>query len=297
MDIKQFGAQIKSKYPAYKDYSDEEIGKRMLEKYPVYKDRVKVQDKNILQKVGEFVAPATTRNLTELPARLEAKRRTLPNAKGNLIQAIKNAGVLTGDFAKGIFSPEQLTEVALTAAVPGGAKLAGKAATTVAHPKRTVGQAIEKKAEQAGVVPNELLEKIFGTFSRPNEKIIEGVGTARDRGKLLQKLKAEIVTQGRGAGGVVPGTTYKKILEYRKGAGQAGKFGSNATGEDILLNRRLQQAYSDILKEGAGTGNLDRIFSLLSGIEGRKKTIGAAAGGVIIYSLLQNLVNKVAARN
>ena len=40
MTIQQFGAQVKTKYPAYSQYSDEDIGNRMLQKYPVYKDRV-----------------------------------------------------------------------------------------------------------------------------------------------------------------------------------------------------------------------------------------------------------------
>lgn len=40
MTIQQFGATVKQKYPEYKTYSDEEIGKRMLEKYPQYQSQV-----------------------------------------------------------------------------------------------------------------------------------------------------------------------------------------------------------------------------------------------------------------
>lgn len=40
MTIQQFGTQVKTKYPAYGQYSDEEIGNRMLQKYPVYNNRI-----------------------------------------------------------------------------------------------------------------------------------------------------------------------------------------------------------------------------------------------------------------
>jgi hypothetical protein len=41
MTTEQFGKQIKTKYPQYKDISDAELGKKMLTKYPQYNDMVK----------------------------------------------------------------------------------------------------------------------------------------------------------------------------------------------------------------------------------------------------------------
>lgn len=41
MTLQQFGAQVKSKYPAYASKSDEEVGQAMLKKYPQYQSRIK----------------------------------------------------------------------------------------------------------------------------------------------------------------------------------------------------------------------------------------------------------------
>lgn len=38
--LKEFGALIKSKSPAYSSYSDEEIANKMLEKYPIYQSKI-----------------------------------------------------------------------------------------------------------------------------------------------------------------------------------------------------------------------------------------------------------------
>ena len=41
LTTQQFGAQIKTKYPQYAKFSDEEIGQKMVQKYPVYQNRIK----------------------------------------------------------------------------------------------------------------------------------------------------------------------------------------------------------------------------------------------------------------
>lgn len=308
MDLQQFGATIKQKYPQYKDRSDEEIGRRMLEKYPQYKDRVKTQKEsilttgsNVLRKLGLGIVPDAAAAVTNIP-----NLRNLTNPKAYKEGMEKNpfqdqevvSQLAKGDtskFRENQASNAQAFTTALSIPTSGGLVKGG--ARVIANPKGAVGRAIERKAASAGTVPNELLEKTFGSFSKPNTKLIEDIGTARDKGKLLQKLKAEIVTQGRGAGGVVGGPTFKDILNLRKGAGTAGKFGSNASGEDILLNRKLQQAYSTILKEGAGTEKLDKLFSKLSTLQ----TIGKKAlpygfwgslGGAAYFSILNKINSK-----
>ena len=42
MNIEEFGAKIKQKYPQYSDMSDIDLGQRMIKKYPQYKDMVNI---------------------------------------------------------------------------------------------------------------------------------------------------------------------------------------------------------------------------------------------------------------
>jgi hypothetical protein len=112
MTIQQFGAQVKTKYPAYSQYSDEDIGNRMLQKYPVYKDRVtgaptatgafgpkapalsanKQADLESAQKYGAW-APASTEN---------------PSIIGEPAKVVANLAPSAFNFVKGaidLFNP------------------------------------------------------------------------------------------------------------------------------------------------------------------------------------------------
>lgn len=311
MDLQQFGSTIKQKYPQYGKYSDEEIGKRMLEKYPQYKDRVSDKPKegilstgsNILRKLGLGIIPAAASGVANIPNLLNAGNpeeykkglKKNPFMDQEVINQLEKGD--TTKFRERAYEDNPTTAMNNILGLVSGGGVGKAGARAVAHPIETVGRQIEKKVVDAGRVPDGLLEKYFGTYSRPNEEIISRIGTARDKGKLSQKLRAEILTQGRGAGGVVENPTYSKIHDLRIGAGRAGKFGSNASGDDILLNRELQKVYSAILKEGAGTEKLDKLFSTLKGIESKKKLIGAAGSGVLIYALLNKLVDKIAPQN
>jgi hypothetical protein len=42
LSIAQFAAEVKSKYPQYKDIDDSVLANKMIEKYPVYADKVEL---------------------------------------------------------------------------------------------------------------------------------------------------------------------------------------------------------------------------------------------------------------
>lgn len=44
MSIQEFGALIKTKYPEYQSYADDDIAKKVLEKYPEYRPRVRMEE-------------------------------------------------------------------------------------------------------------------------------------------------------------------------------------------------------------------------------------------------------------
>lgn len=174
------------------------------------------------------------------------------------------------------------------------ARVATKAAKVAVNPKRAVGRAIESRVADAGRIKPEALSKRFGTLRNPNEELVEGIGTARDKSKLLELLRQEIEGQLRYQD-LNKTPLYHDIFKLRQGAGQAARYGKGqaATAEQ-LLNRNIQRAYGEILKEGAGTGRLDKVYNLLSNIEGAgKKALPYGVGGVVAYSLIQKLMNNL----
>ncbi|GAB1444337.1 hypothetical protein MASR2M39_31890 [Ignavibacteriales bacterium] len=58
MTIKDFGRQIKTKYPQYETFTDEEIGNKMLQKYPQYQKQISQPNKGILEKTSDVVGNA-----------------------------------------------------------------------------------------------------------------------------------------------------------------------------------------------------------------------------------------------
>lgn len=161
MDLKQFGASIKAKYPEYQSYADEEIGQRMLEKYPQYKAQVKTPEPTILDRVkqvGETIAPQTTKTITEGPARLDKYAKSLPNAKGNFVQGVQNAANQTAELARTTLHPGQVMEIAEAALMQelgpaimgklfGGMKFGGK---ILKYPtKKLAAKGTEKAASEA----------------------------------------------------------------------------------------------------------------------------------------------------
>lgn len=154
----------------------------------------------------------------------------------------------------------------------GAAKTAKSTVGTVLSPKKTAGKLIEKRAASAGEVPPEMFEKYFGTVRRPNENLYRGLSPASGESILEQLLRKEIANQGISPGGVVPNPTYSDILNYRKGSYSAGKAakGTSATPEQRLY-QNMGKAYSQMLKEGAGTGGPDKIFNMLSKVDSKTK--------------------------
>jgi len=74
MDLQQFGATVKQKYPQYNNYSDEEIGQKMLDKYPQYKSKVTMPSSgplttisNVLRGVGLGAIPDAAAAVTNIP--------------------------------------------------------------------------------------------------------------------------------------------------------------------------------------------------------------------------------------
>lgn len=309
MDLQQFGSTIKTKYPQYKDYSDEEIGQKMLQKYPQYQSQItQPQRTNPLQQVGEFLAPETTKTLTTLPQKLAQKQASLPNAKGNLEQSISNAATMTGELAKGtVGNPGIWMEGALNMGGgvlgKGAAIAAGKGAKLLAllakYPTlRRAGKALEAKAVQAGEVPAELIAKHLDI-----NKLVKGTSTASNMDKQVFTKKAleEITSVQPGLAGKSTDAalkeapnTYAKMLEYRVNAGNKGYPGRGvAKSPENIYYKNLQRAYSNILKEGAGTKDLDKINSLLQGINKHKKLIGGVAGTAIVYKTIYDLLNRL----
>lgn len=166
------------------------------------------------------------------------------------------------------------------------------------NPKALIGQLIEKKVASVKTpVPNELFEKYFGTAVKPKPELYQGLSGTSGQQSLIQKLKNEIVTQGR-AGENIPNPSYLDVLNNRIGSylqakpafQQFGPFrlSKGATPEN-LLSGRIGGAYSNILKEGAGTGGLDTAYGMLSKLYTAAK-IGAPS--YFILDQLKNLLNK-----
>ncbi len=226
----------------------------------------------LAQKMAAFFAPETTKTFTEgIPAMLNNQSK-LPNAKGNLPQAIKNAASQTGFAAKTILRPSQVLETGLQALIPGGGRAAPSVAKAVINPKKAIGQSLEKKAAAGGNVPKEVLEKILGTPQNPNAALWERAGFKASEAK---KLAAEAIKDlyKHSAGDTLEGfgktaaktPSYLDILKNRTGAYATSRKGffEPATIEKAVA-KNFGRAYSEILHAGVkGTKNRDKALSLI----------------------------------
>ena len=160
--------------------------------------------------------------------------------------------------------------------------------------KTTVGKALEKKAVKAGEVPQQLFEKYFNA-PEAKAKILENVGTASDKARMARLLQREIVTMGQSPGGnLVQGPKFIEMLRNRIGAYAKGAYakGTPPTIENTLW-RNIGRQYDEILKAGAETKNLDKMYGLLSKLERVKGYASPLIKWGIVYVMLQNLVGGI----
>jgi len=121
MTVEELGQQAQAKYPYYQQFSAAEVGQKVIAKYPYYKDKVTQPAQqsqqqqpqqsqigstavnqtlgNVAGGVANFVAPALKAGGQALSNQLNYNK-TLPNATGNLPQAVSNAVSSTGNLAK-----------------------------------------------------------------------------------------------------------------------------------------------------------------------------------------------------
>lgn len=106
MNLQQFGATIKEKYPQYKDMSDEELGSKMLEKYPQYKDIVILEEpikkpevKTGLSGVGQLVGESLALNTKDYQG-YQKSSQDLGDMNLKLLQTIRENKKLGKDTTR-----------------------------------------------------------------------------------------------------------------------------------------------------------------------------------------------------
>ena len=102
LSLAQFAAEVKSKYPQYKDIDDSVLVDKMLEKYPIYADKVELGVKKKEPSEASVSQPLAEPSAsdTSFDAEVEVKR-----AVGDPIQKFKDLGALVGgSIAEGVVS-------------------------------------------------------------------------------------------------------------------------------------------------------------------------------------------------
>ena len=186
MTIQQFGASVKTKYPAYSQYSDEEIGKRMLEKYPVYKDRVsgataptaftppisspsptgREEDVAAAQKYGALIAPNT-----KSPSPIAESAKVIANLPGSAWNFAKGALDLLNPISTFGKVKEAVSEFKGLAEDVGGY---GKAFGALG--KELPGAAYETLVPEAG---RGIISAVGGGFTGNEAQVTKGLETAQ----------------------------------------------------------------------------------------------------------------------
>lgn len=203
-----------------------------------------------------------------------------------LMGTVQGAGEVVSNPVDFAYENPVTTLLTLLGAAKGGGKITKTVKETGSiKPKKIVGSKLETKVQGAGNAPVSLIEQFL------NENVLKGATTGENAGAMARKLAKEKSGLNIGAGGAAgEGVPFTKIKDFRESAGQRG-YGT--TGADTRYYKNLQKAYSDILKEGAGTEGLDKMYSLLSKVEGgtRKttKALPYIAGSALIYGLLNKL--------
>lgn len=289
MTTADLGRQIKQKYPTYSKYSDDEIGKRVLQKYPQYKEQVQEPKsvKGLIQNLGtnakgyaDSFQQARQGRMSQIQADVEAGKTPKVYGQSDLIKDVpRNILELAKEGVQFLKNPvdysyENPLDV-LLAAVPtakAGAKVAKNTVTTtkfVKSPMKTISKKIETKAERAGALPDEAFREKFGTKDNPNMELLDKLTGAGGEADLLKELLHEIVAFESSGGKLTK--TFSSALKKRQGLYNEGKAarGMDATPEQ-QLKQNMARAYSELLKEGAGTGGLDKAYSLLKKLESGK---------------------------
>jgi hypothetical protein len=302
------------------------IHQRIAQKYPDYHKKNPVLKfllggaMNVAQDIGSGLAMkfqpgyqksqdaalASSKALADRAAKTtdpETRRRMMKVAQDTNATVSQNAQNIQGGYSEDInVNPalrglEASNQIVGAAGLPNtlktGARLATKAGRVLANPKRIVGQALERKVANAGTISPDLLEKHFGSITSPKPELYEGLSSAQGQGELARMTRREIATQGRSAGGSITEPTYKDIFNLRKGSYAQAKYaqGTPATPEQKLY-ANIGRAYDAILKEGAGTGKLDKAYSMLSRIQGISKPMKNTLKYILMYKAGEALINK-----
>jgi hypothetical protein len=181
------------------------------------------------------------------------------------------------------------TEIASLAEAPDAVMKAGKFLKML-NPRNT-GKLIEETAAKGGEVPVDKLVQKFGSINNPNPELIKGLSSASGKQDLIDVLNREIMNQGRSAGGEIAQPTYSDILDLRKGS-YSQAYDKLVPKSQQGLYKNIGRAYDAILKEGVpDIAAPDKMYSLLSKVNGSKKTIGKIAGGILAYRLINNALS------
>lgn len=214
MTIEQFGQQIKSKYPQYKDIPDNELGQKMLTKYPQYQNIITTAEP---KKIDTFLSGhSILKGINDLIGTTGlAKGATQAiflnfTKEGKDIQRMLDEGKITPEeydsiIGGGLATPKEVIGSAVkTATTIGGlgtpAKTAvGRIATgTAIGAGYGLGEGIEKKETIGGVVKEVGKGALIGTIT---SGVLDGMGA------LLKKISGSKIIQTKS------GNVYNKELQ------------------------------------------------------------------------------------
>ncbi len=232
MTIQQLGAQVKAKYPAYGQYSDEEVGKRTLAKYPVYQSRIaeapapapsafgnRAKDIETAQKYGSTFTPST-----ENPSALGEGLKTLGNMPKSAFNFVKgainflNPVRIAGDIAQ----------------IPGAFKELVKETGGVGPALKAFGGNLPSATYET-LVPEAgkgLIQAGKGVFTKNEADITQGLETAQrvitadPVGQIAPFLIAGRAVAGKAGVGAQFDTAVSKVA--RPVTKTAGAFGAGA---------------------------------------------------------------------
>ncbi len=196
MNLKEFGQQVKAKYPVYNNLSDEDVANKVIAKYPVYKSQITEETKKtgFFENIGNTLkntfgmggAPSAQDQATNaLPGALQAPIKAA-NAIGSTMNPINQAtGVVRG--AASIFGNLAKGAEGLFGQTQDPASATAKKWGDVTP---NAGQAIGKFATQTGV---------YGGIGAGVGAIAEGAGAGSG---LLSRIGQSATVGGLGTGAI-----------------------------------------------------------------------------------------------
>lgn len=232
-----------------------------------------------IKNVASFIAPQTTKSITQAPGELGAKMDA--RQKQNPNNVVGNALADTADFAKTIFNPKQVAEAASTV-VPLGKGLMAKAGlgalsgglTGASQEKVTPGSIA--KGALAGGVAGPVLSKA-GALMKPTQEL--GKQVTKEGEELILKALKPSASQQR----IFKEKTGKPLVDFMRENKLTGDFVKNAENgisdlqkqfDDIAVNSGIKIKTKDVM--GKTVNVLDSLMDSLDDADGAKveKVIG-----------------------